>query len=69
LFSAIVPALDLLQKDNVRILFAQEIDRAGKAYLGLVGILLIPDLTILHVESQRAEHVLPCLATARWQVL
>ena len=59
LLSPLVTALDLLEKDNVRILFAQKGDRACKTHLGLVRILFIPDLAILHVESQRAEHRFP----------
>ena len=62
LLSTIVTPLDLLKKDNIRILFAQEGDRAGETHLGLVRIFLIPDLAILHVKSQRAEHrfAVPC---------
>ena len=67
LLSPLVTALDLLEKDNVRILFAQKGDRACKTHLGLVRILFIPNLAILHVESQRAEHRFPVACDARRQ--
>ena len=37
-------------------------DRTGETHFGLVRIFIIPDLAILHVKSQRAEHrfAVPC---------
>ena len=61
--STIIPAFNLLKKDDVDVLLTKKGYGSGQTHLGLVGILFIPDLAVLHVKSQRAKHrLLPALS-------
>src|SRR4029077_18137498 len=53
---SVIAALDLLEEDDIGILIAQKRDRPGKTDICFVRAFFIPDLPVLHVKGQRAEH-------------